>query len=69
MAASPPVAFAGAPSAPAVGMGLPGEDTVLKKLQGLQEMERVPVVRFERGRLMSERVCVCACVCVYTVST
>ncbi|XP_051041568.1 UDP-N-acetylglucosamine transporter isoform X1 [Phodopus roborovskii] len=29
-------------------MGLPGEDSVLKKVQGLQEMERVPVANEEK---------------------
>lgn len=39
---------------PEVGTSLHGEDCVLKKLQGLQEMERVPVVRLERRRRLSE---------------
>ncbi|CAO2599865.1 UDP-N-acetylglucosamine transporter, partial [Lemmus lemmus] len=43
MAASPPVAFAGAPAEPRVGMGLPGEYTVLKK-----GMERVPMTNEEK---------------------
>lgn len=34
---------------PGTGTSLLGEDCVLKKLQGLQEMERVPVVRLDRG--------------------
>lgn len=36
---------------PGIGTSLLGEDCVLKKLQGLQEMEREPAVRLDRGCL------------------
>lgn len=46
---------------PGIGTSLLGEDCVLKKLQGLQEMEREPAVRLDRGCL---KPCEAPSVCV-----